>query len=102
VRAVDSHREGRRREPKASDRFPSHLEELMSKLTLKVENLAVESFDTGDEQRRRGTVRGHDTVETEWCTGYPECISKHCQTPYDTCYGTCGCTENCASSPPEC
>lgn len=74
----------------------------MGKLTLKVENLAVESFDTGDEQGRRGTVRGNDTVATEWCTGYPDCISKFCQTKFDTCYGTCGCTQNCPSYPPVC
>lgn len=65
------------------------------KLTLKLDNLKVDSFETG-EHGRNGTVRGHDTVETEWCTGYPDCISKpRCRTPNDTCYGTCGCTENC-------
>ena len=42
----------------------------MGKLTLKIDNLKVDSFETGDEHRRIGTVRGHDTVETEWCTGY--------------------------------
>jgi hypothetical protein len=75
----------------------------MPKLTLKLENLTVESFDTGDGHRRRGTVQGHDTIETEWCTGYPDCgVSKHCQTPNDTCYGTCGCTENCDTISPYC
>jgi hypothetical protein len=70
----------------------------MGKLTLKIDDLQVDSFETGDEHRRSGTVRGHDTVETEWCTGYPECISKpQCQTPRNTCYGTCGCTQNCES-----
>jgi hypothetical protein len=78
----------------------SQLEEIpMAKLTLKIENLTVDSFDTGGEQGR-GTVNGHDTQETEWCTGYghPGCnISKRpqCQTPYDTCYGTCGCSNGC-------
>jgi len=76
----------------------------MGKLTLKLDNLAVESFETGDEHRRRGTVRGHDTVETEWCTGYPDCgVSKpQCQTPHNTCYGTCGCTVNCDTVAPYC
>jgi hypothetical protein len=72
----------------------------MSKLTLKIDDLKVDSFATGDEHDRRGTVHGNDTVETEWCTGYghPGCnISKRpqCQTPYDTCYGTCGCSNGC-------
>ena len=74
----------------------------MRKLTLKLDDLSVESFDTGSEHRRSGTVRGHDTVETEWCTGYPECISKKCQTPNDTCFGSCGCTQGCATSGPQC
>jgi hypothetical protein len=74
----------------------------MSKLRLELDDLTVESFDTGDEQRRRGTVQGHDTVETEWCTGYPDCVSDHCQTPRKTCYGTCGCTQNCDTIAPYC
>lgn len=68
----------------------------MRKLTLKLDNLNVESFDTGGIGGS-GTVRGHDTIETEWCTGYPDCgVSKpQCQTPHHTCYGTCGCSEGC-------
>ena len=64
------------------------------KLTLKLDELAVDSFDTG-EHAGRGTVRGNDTIESEWCTGYPDCgVSKpQCQTPNNTCYGTCGCTQ---------
>jgi hypothetical protein len=73
----------------------------MRKLTLKIDSLKVESFDTGGD-RRSGTVRGHDTVETEWCTGYgyPGCaVSKRgCQTPNNTCYGTCGCSEGCSQN----
>jgi hypothetical protein len=63
------------------------------KLTLKIDNLTVESFDTSG----RGSVRGHDTIVTEWCTGYPDCgVSKpQCQTPNDTCFGSCGCTHTC-------
>lgn len=71
----------------------------MRKLNLRLDNLKVDSFQTGD-QRGIGTVRGHDTIETEWCTGYPDCISKRCQTPYDTCYGSCGCTNNCHGTQP--
>lgn len=69
----------------------------MRKLKLELETLDVQSFQTDVEGGRAGTVRGHDTVETEWCTGYPECVSRRCDTKNDTCYGTCGCTENCQS-----
>ena len=76
----------------------------MRKLTLNVEKLKVDSFETVDEDRARGTVRAHDTVETEWCTGYPDCISKghQCQTPNDTCYGSCGCTNGCGTGVNDC
>ncbi|HEY0016264.1 MAG TPA: hypothetical protein VGC13_08090 [Longimicrobium sp.] len=74
----------------------------MGKLTLKIENLQVDSFATGSGNHRIGTVRGHDTVETEWCTGYGylTCnVSKRgCQTPNNTCYGTCGCSEGCSQN----
>jgi hypothetical protein len=76
----------------------------MGKLTLKLDDLEVDSFDTGDGNRRSGTVRGHDTVETEWCTGYPYCgVSKpQCRTPADTCYGTCGCSQGCGGDTSNC
>ena len=72
----------------------------MAKLTLQIDELEVETFDTGDERAGNGTVRGHDTVETEWCTGFghPGCDISHkpqCQTPNYTCYGTCGCSNGC-------
>lgn len=69
----------------------------MGKLTLRIQDLKVDSFRTGGDDGRGGTVRGHDTVETEWCTGYPDCgVSRpECQTPHDTCYGTCGCSNGC-------
>ena len=71
----------------------------MRKLKLDIDNLDVDSFDTG-EHGRSGTVRGHDTVETEWCTGYPDCgVSRRgCQTPHNTCYGSCGCTQGCETA----
>ena len=71
----------------------------MRKLTLELDNLNVESFDTGG-MGGGGTIRGHDTIETEWCTGYPDCgVSKPgCQTPHHTCYGSCGCTEGCSQN----
>ena len=71
----------------------------MRKLSLKIDDLQVDSFQTGSGQGRKGTVNGFDTVETEWCTGYghPGChVSKpQCQTPNNTCYGTCGCSNGC-------
>jgi hypothetical protein len=71
----------------------------MRKLTLRVDELQVDSFDTG-RGGRRGTVRGNDTQVTEWCTGYPDCISKkpYCATPADTCYGSCECTNGCGTT----
>jgi len=77
----------------------------MRKLTLELDNLQVDTFETGGKNGRLGTVRGNDTIVTEWCTGYPDCISKPgCQTPNDTCYGSCGCTNGCPqwSEPPAC
>jgi hypothetical protein len=77
----------------------------MRKLTLDIDKLEVDSFDTGNA-KGRGTVRGNDTIYTEWCTGYPDCgVSKpNCQTPADTCYGSCGCTNGCPvwTEPPRC
>ena len=79
----------------------------MRKLKLELDNLEVESFETGDEARRSGTVRGHDDdddVETEWCTGYPDCgVSRRgCQSPHYSCYPSCGCTQTCDTVAPEC
>jgi hypothetical protein len=70
----------------------------MRKLTLKVDGLKVDSFETAGEEARKGTVMGNDTIETEWCTGYPDCVSRGCQTPNNTCYGTCGCTKHCETA----
>ena len=44
----------------------------MRKPALKAGNLQVDSFDTGARNGRAGTVRGNDTIVTEWCTGYPD------------------------------
>jgi len=78
----------------------------MRKLKLEIDDLEVESFEAGQEHRRSGTVRGHDddTMETEWCTGYPDCgVSEQgCKTPYLTCYGTCRCSENCETATIQC
>jgi hypothetical protein len=74
----------------------------MGKLTLRIDELNVESFETGDERRRSGTVRGHDSGVTEWCTGYPQCLSKQCQTPDNTCHASCGCSGDCDTIEPYC
>jgi hypothetical protein len=47
----------------------------MKKLKLDVEQLAVESFDAGEEEKRDGTVRGYisiacDPSEPDTCAGY--------------------------------
>jgi hypothetical protein len=83
----------------------SHREVPMRKLSLKLDDLQVDSFQTGNAGRK-GTVAGFDTIETEWCTGFghPGChISKpQCQTPNNTCYGTCGCSDGCPGDTPNC
>jgi hypothetical protein len=59
----------------------------MRKLMLELDELQVESFETGSSLERRGTVRGHDTRETEFCP-----------TPFKPCKPTTGCPTyvNCA------
>jgi len=52
----------------------------MRKLTLALDELQVDSFETGSPGERRGTVRGHDTGVTEFCA-----------TPYKPCRPTTGC-----------
>jgi hypothetical protein len=65
------------------------------KLTLKLEDLSVDSFDTTTGQKAKGTVFG------EQCTCYTNCTCPGCPTCYASCNGTCGgtCGENtCAAS----
>jgi hypothetical protein len=52
----------------------------MPKLTLKLDGLLVDSFETGSPEERRGTVRAHDTGVTEFCV-----------TPYRPCKPSTGC-----------
>lgn len=43
---------------------------MKSKMKLELDRLVVESFDTGEGTRIRGTVRGHGTFAcTDHCTG---------------------------------
>jgi hypothetical protein len=68
---------------------------MRGKLTLSLEDLSVDSFDTTGTQKARGTVFG------EQCTCYTQCTCPGCPTCYASCNGTCGgtCGENtCAAS----
>lgn len=56
----------------------------MRKLTLQLEALTVDSFTAGEAEDRRGTVRGHDTRVTEFCSMKPCKPSSVCPT-VDTC-----------------
>jgi hypothetical protein len=68
---------------------------MMKKLTLELDLLVVESFDTGDAARG-GTVRGHDTQFTEWCNStYLGCTYKGC----DSQAGSCDSCDPCQVTP---
>ena len=60
---------------------------------LKLEDLAIESFDTTPaENDRSGTVFGEQcTCHTNCtCPGCPTCDPSYCDTGCDTCAGSCG------------
>lgn len=66
-----------------------------SKLSLNLDELVVDSFDTTVSEKPRGTVFGEE------CTCYTNCTCPGCPTCYASCNGTCGatCGENtCAAS----
>jgi hypothetical protein len=59
-----------------------------SKLRLSVEDLAVETFDAGEEDAsRRGTVRGYGWSDSTCYERICECAA---ETEYDVSCGTCG------------
>ena len=61
----------------------------MKKLTLDIDTLSVDSFPTtAIDGAARGTVRGHDTIASEWCTMPRGCSRPPCNTQGDTC-ATC-------------
>jgi hypothetical protein len=73
----------------------------MRKLTLKIDTLQVQSFDTAPIARGRGTIRGQqaDTVMVGLpgvdtvgdVRTHPDCPSPLCvDTPLASCDGTCG------------
>ena len=69
----------------------------MRKLTLRLEDLAVDGFSTTPAETQRGTVNGHS--HWTWCTcpGQPTCDA----TCLNTCPETCddwSCAETCGFS----
>jgi hypothetical protein len=59
----------------------------MAKLTLQVDQLEVESFETAHEIRGRGTIHAHATDAAETCAGHYTCDG--------TCDQTCGVPASC-------
>ena len=59
----------------------------MAKLTLHIEQLEVESFETAHADSEKGTVFGHATDAAETCAGRYTCD--------DTCAHTCGVPASC-------
>jgi hypothetical protein len=64
---------------------------MRGKLTLKLEDLAVDSFDTAPVQKPRGTVVG----EQGPCTCPTACTCPGCPTCYETCAGQASCGNTC-------
>jgi hypothetical protein len=65
----------------------------MKKLTLSLDQLRVDSFDTSAAGGTRGTVRG------EQCTCHTDCTCPGCPTCdytcHESCYGTCAPNYSC-------
>lgn len=75
----------------------------MNKLTLNVEDLAVESFATAPEKDGRGTVRAHADT---WINSCPQSCDWTCNTRNDgtcptgfTCHESCGGTCDAGCNP---
>lgn len=74
----------------------------MKKLRLQIDDLSVESFETGDVAKRRGTVIGHlvytdprACTEQGACTIDGTCADTACgNSCAGTCFGTCWCTDH--------
>ncbi len=56
---------------------------MREKLTLNLDDLTVDTFDTTAQQKEKGTVFG------EQCTCYTNCTCPGCPTCDDTCPATC-------------
>jgi hypothetical protein len=59
---------------------------MRTKLTLNLEDLSVDTFDTTAAAKEKGTVFG------EQCTCYTQCTCPGCPTCYESCNGSCGAT----------
>lgn len=65
----------------------------MRKIRLKIESLAVESFDTGEVQDLRGTVRAYFTTPQDPCTSADDALTcARRRTDYASCDVQCECT----------
>lgn len=64
----------------------------MNKLKLKLDELAVDTFDTTPVEKQNGTVYG------EQCTCYTVCTCPGCPTCDVSCNGTCDDAYTCAST----
>lgn len=78
----------------------------MNKLSLKLDDLTVESFDTAGPITGRGTVQGHGHPKSGFCSenGSPcDTYTCHC-TDFDTCEYSCGqsCPNTCDSCQATC
>jgi len=72
---------------------------MRSKLTLNLDDLSVDSFDTSTTRSAKGTVFG------EQCTCYTNCTCPGCPTCVNTCGATCAytcddptCANTCANT----
>jgi hypothetical protein len=67
---------------------------MRGKLSLNLEDLTVDSFDTTSTQKAKGTVFG------EQCTCYPQCTCPGCPTCDASCNGTCdaSCNGTCVNT----
>jgi hypothetical protein len=64
---------------------------MQRKLTLKLEELSVDSFDTTAPHKAKGTVFG------EQCTCYTNCTCPGCPTCDPSCNGSCETCNTCVS-----
>ncbi|HEY0021006.1 MAG TPA: hypothetical protein VGC13_32190 [Longimicrobium sp.] len=67
---------------------------MRAKLSLNLDDLSVDSFDTTTAEKAKGTVFG------EQCTCYTNCTCPGCPTCYASCNGTCdaSCNGTCGGS----
>jgi hypothetical protein len=72
---------------------------MMSKLTLHLEELVVESFPTTEAEKRRGTVHGMETQDSA-CDSCDCSYMDTCPQPEITCFQSCA--GSCASCPVSC